>query len=407
MLFYFPDHGMAYLGSIDAHGKKQTARSLKDWMLNGLAQMSISQNVITSVITDGAAKCKAMQRKLQEKMPYAQSIVCVAHSLDLLLKEMSTIAPFKRILRKVEAIMVFIKSHQSTLKAVRDVGAQAGKSIEPSLPCVTRFASYVTMARKFVDSEAMYASTVGTWEVQQWALEKDRYGTIGGNAVSEREDYAQLTESDSELEMDTESADEEQSDDENAECEEESATDTKAIRKEMHFNEKRRWVQQACDADDEVQAAKIFLAVAEPVSTLLRKVDSGQAFVGKIFHQMYSAQEKINHARRDGIVSDDLCEQVLQVFHKRWDYLHRPVMSVGYMLDPEFIDVNPYAMSTVQKGFDVVASSVLDSKTDVSANKKQEALRQYQMEYKKLARTELAGGGGGERLAQSMPAHEW
>jgi hypothetical protein len=37
MLLYLPDHGFAYLGSIDAHGKKQSARCMKDWMMYGLS----------------------------------------------------------------------------------------------------------------------------------------------------------------------------------------------------------------------------------------------------------------------------------------------------------------------------------------------------------------------------------
>ena len=66
-----------------------------------------------------------MQRKLQEKMTLLQSLVSVAHSLGLRLNEISNIASFKQIICKVEAVRIFIESHQNVLKALRDVGEQA------------------------------------------------------------------------------------------------------------------------------------------------------------------------------------------------------------------------------------------------------------------------------------------
>jgi hypothetical protein len=93
------------------------------------------EHALTTVITDGAAICKAMQRKLQEKMTHLQSLVCVAHSLGLRLNEISNIAPFKQIIRKVEAVRVFIKSHQNVLKALRDVGEQAPSVLRRARTC--------------------------------------------------------------------------------------------------------------------------------------------------------------------------------------------------------------------------------------------------------------------------------
>jgi hypothetical protein len=198
MLLYLPYHALAHLGSIAAHGRKQSAKPLRDWMENRLSRLCIRERVLTTVITSGAAKCKALQRKLVEKMLRLQLLVCAAHSLDLL-REIGKLAPFKWILRNVEAMMVFIKSHQNVLKAVLDVGEQAGEAVQPFLPSGTRCVSYVKMVKRFLESALMYASALGGREVQQWAKEKASNGTMYGNAANDSDDHAQLADSESEL----------------------------------------------------------------------------------------------------------------------------------------------------------------------------------------------------------------
>jgi len=183
MLLYLPYHTLAHLGSIAAHGRKQSAKPLRDWMENRLSQLCIRERVLTTVITSGAAKCKALQRKLVEKMLRLQLLVCAAHSLDLL-REIGKLAPFKWILRNVEAVMVFIKSHQNVLKAVLDVGEQAGEAVQPFLSSGARCVSYVKTAKRFLESAPMYASALGGREVQQWAQKKTSNGTMYGNAVA-------------------------------------------------------------------------------------------------------------------------------------------------------------------------------------------------------------------------------
>jgi len=219
-----------------------------------------------------------------------------------------------------------------------------------------------------------------------------------GRLVNDYGDHAQLAESDSELELNDEDCEyEERSIDDvseykrRAECEEESAIDTRAIRKEMMNDEKRRWTQHTWDCENDMMSVQFFLAVAEPTCTLLRKVGSGHAFVGKISHRMYHAQEKINKAKDGGFISNDFAGQVLHVLHKRWDYLHRPITSVDYMLDPEFIEVNPYAMESVQQDLDVVVSSVLQPNTERSTEQRKErTVKQYQMTYRNMNHYEFA-----------------
>jgi hypothetical protein len=198
MLLYLPYHTLAHLGSIAAHGRKQSAKPLRDWIENRLSQLCIRERVLTTVITSGAAKCKALQRKLVEKMLRLQLLVCAAHSLDLL-REIGKLAPFKWILRNVEAVMVFIKSHQAVLKAVLDVGEQAGEAVQRFLSSGTRCVSYVKTAKRFLESVPMYASALRGREVQQWAQKKTSNGTMYGNAVNDFDDHAQLADSESEL----------------------------------------------------------------------------------------------------------------------------------------------------------------------------------------------------------------
>jgi len=101
--------------------------------------------------------------------------------------------------------MSFIKSQQIVLKAVRDVGEKAGKGVEPHLPCCTRFATYISMARSFYKKAQIYASALGGWDVQQWAQERVNETPVFGHAVSANDDdIAMLADSDSELELDDE-----------------------------------------------------------------------------------------------------------------------------------------------------------------------------------------------------------
>jgi len=56
MLFYMPDHRLAYLNSIDAYGSKQSAKPLKDTRKNRCLLLSTRERILTKVISDGVVK---------------------------------------------------------------------------------------------------------------------------------------------------------------------------------------------------------------------------------------------------------------------------------------------------------------------------------------------------------------
>lgn len=94
------------------------------------------------------------------------------------------------------------------------------------------------------------------------------------------------------------------------------------------------------------ESAQDLIDTTTPMLKLLRDVDSGQAFMGKIYWRMYDVQGEIEKMKVD--------ERTIGIWREQWEKMHVPVVTVAYALDQEFIDHDHYLLPDLNEEWDVV-----------------------------------------------------
>ena len=82
-----------------------------------------------------------------------------------------------------------------------------------------------------------------------------------------------------------------------------------------------------------------------PALKMLRTVDHAQPLVAWIWPMMYSLEKKMEQyadASYPSLVPQEEREAMLQAVKDRWIYLHRPVHSLAYCLNPYFNGVKHF-----------------------------------------------------------------
>ena len=106
--------------------------------------------------------------------------------------------------------------------------------------------------------------------------------------------------------------------------------------------------------------------------------------------------------KRNGVVTGSLADKAIDILNEYWDKGHCPAMTVGYALDPEFIDVEQQSLEHFHDDCDQVGIDILGSKEQAEATK-----REWLQIYKPVKSGTLAEGSEGEKNAKQRPAHDW
>ena len=175
-----------------------------------------------------------------------------------------------------------------------------------------------------------------------------------------------------------------------------------AIKKVMSKAEKRKWCVEQLESEQLRGSATDLVNVVQPFIDVLREVDSGQTFMGKIYHRLFTIQQQLKKRKRNGVVTGSLADKAIDILNEYWDKVHCPAMTVGYALDPEFIDVEQQSLEHLHDDCDQVGIDILGSKEQAEATK-----REWLQIYKPVKSGTLAEGSEGEKNAKQMPAHEW
>ena len=178
--------------------------------------------------------------------------------------------------------------------------------------------------------------------------------------------------------------------------------DWSAIKKVMSKAEKRKWCVEQLESEQLRGSATDLVNVVQPFIDVLREVDSGQTFMGKIYHRLFTIQQQLKKKKRNGVVTGSLADKAIDILNEYWDKVHCPVMTVGYALDPEFIDVEQQSLEHLHDDCDQVGIDILGSMEQAKAAK-----REWLQIYKPVKSGTLAEGSEGEKNAKQMPAHEW
>eukprot|EP00967_Tisochrysis_lutea_P096870 scaffold142038_cov49-Tisochrysis_lutea.AAC.1 len=75
-----------------------------------------------------------------------------------------------------------------------------------------------------------------------------------------------------------------------------------------------------------------------PIIKLLRLLDSNASCIGKVYDKMFMIGERLK-AMEPKV---PWCKSLRLIHEQRWEYLHSPMHSAAYALDPEFMDVVTY-----------------------------------------------------------------
>ena len=124
--------------------------------------------------------------------------------------------------------------------------------------------------------------------------------------------------------------------------------------------------------------------------------------MGKIYHRLFTIQQQLKKKKRNGVVTGSLADKAIDILNEYWDKVHGPAMTVGYTLDPEFIDVQQQSLEHFHDDCDQVGIDILGSKEQAEAAK-----REWLQIYKPVKSGTLAEGSEGEKNAKQMLAHDW
>lgn len=413
-ILFVPNHGFAYLGSTDAHGYRQTSENLVYWGLGWLEHYNLSLDNISCVLADGAAKCTRAAKEMKDGASHLQTVTCVAHSIDNCIKSVAEQEDLQKAWRKIDAVVDFVISNQRILAQLRQIANDRSYNGELKKPGNTRFASHCIEVERFLEMSNMIESALRSTDVMAWADEtitgsKRRLSDVPASALSrERRGNANNTAGeleDVELEGITDGEDSDDEDPHGVGLGPLEATDCRAVKKQMTKAEKWRWCIEVVSNRRLMTSASDLISITKPMVELLREVDSGQAFMGKIFHRMFQVQEKLEKlqsGRGDSNVPRDLVQKAIAIWRQSWEKLHCPAMTVGYALDPEFIDANQEDMPEFHSDWNAVATDILGT-----VEKAEAAKQAWMSEFKQLKTGQLAPGSQGEKNAKAMAGHQY
>jgi hypothetical protein len=166
--------------------------------------------------------------------------------------------------------------------------------------------------------------------------------------------------------------------------------------------------------------------VMSPVASLLRLADSDAPTASKIQYLQYEVQEQLKAIDLaflgDEDEADDIRQELVSIHRARWDYSFGPLQGAGYLLDPEYWDMDQHEDPEVMEAFYTMVQKTYPMPAELPAGATLEAKQAHerqsaaQLELQGQAERELSSyrnkwGVMGRPVsvnnAKSMPACEW
>ena len=234
---------------------------------------------IIQCVTDNAASCKNAGAIISERYPHIIWGGCVAHGINLVLKDWGKLEIFHRIFQKCRRMVRFIKNHHKphTLfndKFKRDLGLLK--------PAKTRFATNFIMIDR-------------AWEIRS---------ELRSMIVSEEwETYlaGELT---------------------------------------IKTREGARFVREVLLDDTYWQEVEDVRNLMEDVFVLLRMVDSRGPTMASVYWHSWCLQDKITNFHLKSITSifsKEICDELVALYHERWQNWRNILHSVAMALNPKLL----------------------------------------------------------------------
>ena len=154
--------GSVFLRAYDTTGEKKGAKYLADLIREQLEAIGPDSCVL--VVTDNAAACKAAGALLQAEYPHITWVGCVAHCMDLILKDIVKLPWAAELAAKVKAAVKVILNHQSPLALY----GKHSPDLKLLLPGDTRFASFFLMLKRFIAVRGSLRKMINDPDWDEW-----------------------------------------------------------------------------------------------------------------------------------------------------------------------------------------------------------------------------------------------
>jgi hypothetical protein len=133
-----------FFKSVTSNCESHTGEYISNILIGAID--SVGHKKICAVVTDNAANMKNAWKILQEKYPYLIIFGCLAHGINLLIKDILGIHGFDIILKDVKDIIKFFKNRQLPREMLKQNQIEnGGKPIALSLAVDTRWGSNAKM----------------------------------------------------------------------------------------------------------------------------------------------------------------------------------------------------------------------------------------------------------------------
>ena len=290
-----------FLSSHSAEGEVKDATWLAKVLGERIEELG-PENVVL-VVTDNASVCVAAGKQLEEKYPHIMWVGCLAHCLDLLIKDICKLPWAAAAVSLCRSIVKFIKKHDKTRHLFL-----VHSSIQLLLLGDTRFATAISTLERLIKVKAALVLTV---KDPEWTKFKKRL-------PKERRDKAKRFE---------------------------AAVLGKSEEGKLMWSD-----------------AAVLVGVCHPILTVLRMADGQAPCTGEVYHFMYTLQEHISEADMGG---GSLAQQqgrrstLQELLGSRWDFLHQPIYAAAYALNPQFWDQGLETVEEVMQGLRDVLEKLL------------------------------------------------
>jgi hypothetical protein len=236
---------------------------------------------VVQVCMDGASK--AAFKIIMKKYPKVFYTWCSAHSLDLMLEDFCKVTEIAATIQQTRDLITLIMNHGALLHQLRQ------RSPKILLrPALTRFAThFIAIERVYECRDALSSILIGP--------EFDSF--LASLPSVDKRDAADA-------------------------------------------------LRLACGTPTFFQSIHNVITLLKPIVVLLRMVDGvAPGLAGKIWYHMFVLQELLSQDGPGSLLHKFTSSTrifVRQAFANRWNKMHSPIFTVGFLLDPEFRDVRKY-----------------------------------------------------------------
>ena len=266
--------------ALDCSGKVKDKEYIAQLIIDDIVSRPDPKSVV-QVLMDNATR--GSWPLIEAACPWVTVGPCAPHCLDLELEDIGKLARVKAVTEKTAILRRFVRKHHHVLAAFREVATSM--LIQPG---ATRFATVLIGFDNVMKNREALCLTFESTAVKD-AVQRNPHQRSS------------------------------------------AADGTPGKTLEQQYREARDIVS------DYWSELKVWSEVMKPIAKLLRLTDSDAPTASKVPYHMFEVQEQLKQV---DVGDADLTQEIIAIHRNRWDYMFTIVQYAGYLLDPEFWDMD-------------------------------------------------------------------